>query len=199
MRKIVLYTLMSLDGAVDDPDRFFVGPGERTEVPEFDDVMVENEEQVIGAQDTVLLGRGMYDQWVRYWPTAEDQPFTRFINAVQKYVITSSPLTATWHHAEAVHEPVVEFVRGLKARAGGDIGVHGSITLAQSLLGAGLVDELQLVVGPTVGFSGRRLFGADDEVSRLELVRARATPSGAHLLTYSVPARTTASAHGGQS
>ncbi|KRE52607.1 dihydrofolate reductase family protein [Phycicoccus sp. Soil748] len=186
MRKIVLYTLMSLDGAVDDPDRFFIQPGERTAVPEFDEAMVENEERVIAAQDTVLLGRGMYDQWARFWPTADDQPFTRFINSVQKYVITSSPLSTAWHNAEAVHEPVVQFVQGLKARPGGDIGIHGSIELAQSLLAAGLVDELQLVVGPTVGFSGRRLFTGDDQVRRLDLVRARPTPSGAVLLTYSV-------------
>ena len=73
---------------------------------------------------------------------------------------------------------MVQFVQGLKARPGGDIGIHGSIELAQSLLAAGLVDELQLVVGPTVGFSGRRLFTGDDQVRRLDLVRARPTPAG---------------------
>jgi dihydrofolate reductase len=65
--------------------------------------------------------------------------------------------------------------------------VHGSITLAQSLLEAGLVDELQLVVGPGMGFAGRRLFASVDQDRRLELLSASPTPSGSVLLAYRVP------------
>lgn len=187
MRKVVLYTLMSLDGAVDDPDRFFAADHERADVPEFDSAMVANEEKIIATQDAVLLGRTMYDQWSRFWPTAEHEPFAGFINTVKKYVVTSSPLSNPWHNAEAVHRPVERLVRELKATAGGDIGVHGSIELAQSMLDAGLVDELQLVVGPTVGFTGRRLFPSTDQIRRLDLVSASPTPSGALLLSYRVP------------
>lgn len=184
MRKVVLYTLLSLDGAVDDPDRLFAQDQERAEVPEFDPVMVDHEEQIIGTQDAVLLGRRTYDQWARFWPTAEHQPFARFINGVTKYVVTSSPLTQPWRNAEAVHEPVATVVGRLRTGPGGDIGIHGSIELAQSMLTAGLVDRLELVVGPTVGFTGRRLFDGGDRVRRLDLVDARSTPSGAVLLTY---------------
>jgi dihydrofolate reductase len=187
MRKVVLYTLLSLDGAVDDPDRFFARSQQRAEVPEFDSAMVDNEEKIIAAQDAVLLGRTMYDQWSRFWPTAEHQPFASFINNVKKYVVTSSPLSNTWHNAEAVHAPAEQWVRDLKARPGGEIGVHGSIQLAQSMLEAGLVDELQLVVGPAMGFTGRKLFPSTDKVRRLDLISAKATPSGALLLTYHVP------------
>ena len=187
MRKVVLYTLMSLDGAVDDPDRFFAQDPERTEVPEFDAVMEENEAAVIATQDAVLLGRGMYDQWSRFWPTAQYEPFASFINAVRKYVLTSTPLSTPWHNATAAHAPIDNVVRRLKAEPGGDIGVHGSIELAQSMLAAGLVDELQLVVGPTVGFSGRRLFPDADAFRRLDLIRATPTPSGALLLAYRMP------------
>jgi dihydrofolate reductase len=187
MRKVVLYTLMSLDGAVDDPDRFVAQDPERTEVPEFDPVMEENEARVIATQDAVLLGRTMYDQWSRFWPTAEYEPFASFVNGVRKYVVTSSPLTTSWRNAEAVHGPVEDLVRDLRGQPGGDIGIHGSIGLAQSMLAAGLVDELELVVGPTVGFSGRRLFAGTDEIRRLDLLRAAPTPSGALLLTYRVP------------
>jgi dihydrofolate reductase len=146
--------------------------------------MEENEARVIATQDVVLLGRGTYDQWSRFWPTAEYEPFASFINNVRKYVVTSSPLSTPWHHAEAVHAPVEDVVRDLKAAPGKDIGVHGSIELAQSMLAAGLVDELQLVVGPTVGFSGRRLFPSADQFRRLDLVSSAATPSGALLLAY---------------
>jgi dihydrofolate reductase len=188
VRKVVLYTLMSLDGAVDDPGGYFSpesGPGE---VPELDDLMIANEAEVIEAQDTVLLGRTTYDEWSRFWPSADYQPFADFINGVQKYVVTSTPLANGWQNAEAVDRPVGELVRALKARAGGDIGVHASIRLAQSLLAEGLVDELRLVVGPVVGCPGRRLLADAGGVRRLELLSAVPTPSGGLLLRYRVPA-----------
>jgi dihydrofolate reductase len=187
VRKVVLYTLMSLDGAVDDPAQYF-SPDERPgQPPEFDAVMDENEERITSTQDTVLLGRGMFEEWVGYWPTVENQPFADFINRVKKYVVTSSPLTREWTNAEAVEGPASGLVRDLKARSGGDIGVHGSIQLAQSLLEAGLVDELQLVIGPAYGFPGRRLFPNPDTPARLELLSAARTPTGSLLLAYRIP------------
>jgi len=186
VRKLVLYTLMSLDGAVDHPGRYFIG-SRSGEAPEFDAVMNDNEAKIIGAQDAVLLGRHMYDEWSQYWPTADHQPFADFINSVKKYVVTSTPLSNGWHNSEAVEGPIEDLVRDLKARPGGDIGVHGSIELAQSLLEAGLLDELRLVVGPAFGFTGRRLFARADHVCRLELLSAIPTPSGSVLLAYRVP------------
>ena len=188
MRKVVLYTLMSLDGAVDHPDRYFAPGPEDAEVPEFDEGMIAFEAEVIGSQDAVLLGRGMYDEWSGFWPTADYQPFADFINGVTKYVLTSTPLDRQWSNSEAVHRPVADLVRDLKAAPGRDIGVHGSIELARSMLAQGLVDEMRLVVGPTVGCTGRRLFADGDTPQRLELVGASTTPSSALLLTYRVPA-----------
>lgn len=187
MRKVVLYTLMSLDGAVDDPARYFTPDEEPNQPPEFDSVMDDNERKIIDAQDAVLLGRRMYDEWSAYWPAVEHQPFADFINHVTKHVVTSTPLSRQWHNSEAVGGPVEDLVRDLKDRPGGDIGVHGSIQLAQSLLEAGLVDELQLVVGPAFGFPGRRLFRSTDDIRQLELLRATPTPSGSVLLAYRVP------------
>lgn len=187
MRKIVLYTLMSLEADVDDPAGYFSSSPEPGRPPTFDRAMVENEAQVTGTQDAVLLGRHMYDEWSRYWPTVTDDPFADFINRVKKYVVTSTPLSTEWRNAEAVHGPLEDVVRDLRARPGGDIGVHGSITLAQSLLEADLVDELRLVVGPAFGFTGRRLFANVGQIRRLELVSATPTQSGSVLLAYRVP------------
>jgi dihydrofolate reductase len=188
MRKVVLYTLTSLDGAVEDPRRYFpdstptvAGP------PVFDPVMADLEAQLISTQDAVLLGRNTFDEWSRYWPTSDEQPFADFINNVRKYVVTSTPLTNAWGQAEAVSGPLVDIVHDLKARPGGDIGVHGSITLAQSLLAAGLVDELQLAVGPVLDPMGRRLFERLDDLRRLELLSADPTPGGTVWVTYRVP------------
>jgi dihydrofolate reductase len=188
MRKIVLYTLTSLDGAVEDPRRYF--PDSTPAVasaPVFDPVMADLEAQLIGNQDAVLLGRNTFDEWSRYWPMSDEQPFADFINNVKKYVVTSTPLTNAWGHAEALTAPVVDIVRDLKARPGDDIGVHGSIKLAQSLLAAGLVDELQLAIGPVLDPTGRRLFERLDDLRRLELLSATPTPGGTVWVTYRVP------------
>jgi dihydrofolate reductase len=187
MRKVVLYTLTSLDGAVDDPRRYFPDTDPTvTGAPVFDPVLVDLEARLIASQDTVLLGRHMFDEWSRYWPTSGEQPFADFINSVKKYVVTSTPLTNSWGDAEAVAGPVADVVRDLKARPGGHIGVHGSIELARSLLAAGLVDELHLAVGPVLDPTGRRLFEHLDDTRRLELLNATSTPSGAVWLAYRI-------------
>lgn len=188
MSKIVLYTLTSLDGAVEDPRRYF--PDSNPVVasaPVLDPVMADLEAKLIGNQNAVLLGRNTFEEWSRYWPTSDEQPFADFINSVKKYVVTSTPLTNSWSHTEAVAGPVDDVVRNLKARPGGDIGVHGSITLAQSLLAAGLVDELQLAVGPVLDPMGRRLFEGLDDLRRLELISATPTPGGGVWISYRIP------------
>ena len=81
--------------------------------------------------------------------------------------------------------PVEDFVRELKSGDGGDIGVHGSITFTQSLLAAGLVDVVRLLVAPRVAGSGRRLF-VDDVVHSLELVQSTGSPTGSLLVHYDV-------------
>lgn len=189
MRKLVAYVLTSLDGAVDDPRRYFPGTDQAVPgAPVFDDTMTGLEARLIRTQDAVLLGRGMYDEWSRYWPTSQEQPFADFINHVKKYVVTSSPLATHWGDTEVLTGPVARSVAKLKEGQGGDVGVHGSITLVQALIAAALVDELQLAVGPVLDPEGRRLFEGLDGWRRLELVDATPTPSGAVWLTYRLPA-----------
>ncbi|MGQ0575063.1 MAG: dihydrofolate reductase family protein [Pseudonocardia sp.] len=174
MRKVVLYELLSLDGVAEEPGDWFA---------EVDEAVVDNLGRVIATQDDVLLGRGTYDYWTGYWPTSDVQPFADFINGAPKHVVTSTELGQPWAGARVVGPPMLEYVATLKARPGGDVGVHGSITLAGSLLRAGLVDELRLVVAPAIAGRGRRLFG-DDDLRRLELVDVERTPAGALLLDY---------------
>ncbi len=171
MRKVVVYELLSLDGVAEEPDKFIL---------EFDEVMSENLGRVIATQDAVLLGRRTYDDWARFWPPSDIEPFASFINGTQKFVATSSPLEESWANATVVEGDVTRFVAELKQQSGGDIGVHGSITLAQSLLEAGLVDELRLVLAPSLQVNGRKLFDKG-VATRLALTRNVLSPSG-HLL-----------------
>ena len=174
MRPVVLYTLLSLDGVAEAPDEF---------VLDWDDELDANLAEVIGQQDAVLLGRQMYDEWSQHWPGSDMQPFAPFINGVQKYVFTSGELDRDWSRTTVVGQPAEEFVAELKRTDGGAIGVHGSIGLARSLLRAGLVDELRLVVSSVSTGSGRRLF-EDTGLRRWRLVDAESTPSGAMMLHY---------------
>ena len=186
MSNLVLYTLVSLDGATEDPHRYFPETGEKHGAPVFDDDLARFEGEMLDRQSAVLLGRRTYDQWSRYWPTSDEQPFADFINAVPKFVVTSSPLDNGWNNAHAVSGPLAEIVANAKAAAGGDVGVHASITLAQSLLAAGLVDELCLAVGRVIDPVGPRLFDGLQALQELELLEAAPTSTGSVWLRYRV-------------
>ena len=185
MRRLVGYTIMALDGAVDDPSRIFTPSEDPDEPFLFDEECEAFELATIASQDAVLLGRNMYDEWRGFWPGVGTNPFADFINPVKKYVVTSRPLgEGAWADAEVVEGPLAPAVTDLKATDGGDIGVHGSIRLLQSLMGLGLLDELRLVVGPVVGLPGRRLFESLEGAHRLRQVEAQGTSTGVLLLTY---------------
>lgn len=174
MRKVVVYELLSLDGVAENPDRF---------LPGWDRAMDANLAAVIKEQDAVILGRRSFDEWAEFWLGSEIEPFATFINGVAKYVMTSAPLDREWANASVVDGSLVEFVRDLKDRPGGDIGVHASIAVAQTLLGADVVDELRLVISPTIAGSGRRLLDGLPSL-RLETIRSTTSPTGCLLVDY---------------
>jgi dihydrofolate reductase len=176
VRKVVVYTLLSLDGVAEDPDSF---------LSDWDDAMDANLAAVIAAQDAVILGRRSYGEWAEFWPGSNIEPFATFINGVAKFVATSAPLQREWVNAKVVDGELVEFVRDLKARPGGDIGVHASISVAQALLAADVVDELRLVIAPRIAGSGRRLFDGLPSI-QLESIRSSTSPSGYLLVDYRV-------------
>ena len=176
MRKIVVYELLSLDGVAEDPDGF---------IADWDDAMDANLAAVIETQDTVILGRRSYDEWAQFWPGSQIQPFAPFINGVTKYVATSTPLDRDWANATALDGGLVELARDLKEQSGGDVGVHASISVAQSLLAADVVDELRLVIAPRIAGHGRRLLDGLPSI-QLESIRTELSPTGYLLIDYRV-------------
>jgi dihydrofolate reductase len=175
VRKLIVYELLSLDGVAESPETFFG----------WDDVMDEHLAAVIANQDAVILGRRSYDEWSRFWPESTMEPFASFINAVAKFVATSTPLAGEWANSTAIDTELVEFVRGLKDEDGGEIGVHASISVAQALLAAGVVDDLRLVIAPTIVGQGRRLLDGLPPI-RLELTSSTSSPTGHQLVDYRV-------------
>ena len=175
MRKIVVCELLSLDGVAEAPDTFFG----------WDDAVDANIAAVIPTQDAVILGRRSYNEWAQFWPSSEIEPFATFINGVTKYVATSTPLDRDWANATAIDGGLVEFVRDLKQQPGGDVGVHGSISVAQALLAADVVDELRLTIGPMIAGRGRRLLDGSPPI-QLESIRSEISPTGYLILHYRV-------------
>ena len=175
MRKIVVYELLSLDGVAEAPDTFFG----------WDDALDARLAAVIATQDAVILGRRSYDEWAPYWPSSEVEPFATFINGVTKHVATSTPLDQDWADATAIDGGLVEFVRDLKQQRGGEIGVHASISVAQTLLAAGVVDELKLAIAPAIAGRGRRLLDGVPSI-KLESIRSETSPTGHLLVDYRV-------------
>lgn len=175
MRDVVLYQLLSLDGVAEEPGDWFSDPGQE---------VIDNLGRVIAGQDTVLLGRGTHDYWVDYWPTSDVEPFATFVNRTDKVVFSSDTPERRWERSTFVSAPAVDHVARLKQEEGGDIGIHGSIRLAQALWRAGLVDVLELVVAPRVAGRGRRLFEDGSPSERLSLTDVSRSAAGTLFLTY---------------
>ena len=180
MRNVVQFLFVSLDGVAEEPSDWFFETG-----PELFDLIG----RVTAAQDDVLLGRRTYDYWAGYWPTSDVEPFASFINNTPKHVASSTALTTPWANATRIDGSVEDHIRALKQQPGRDIGIHGSIELGRSLIAAGLVDELRLVIPPVIAGHGARLFTADAglPLQRLQLIDLERTELGTLFLHYRVP------------
>ena len=177
MRNVVFFQFISLDGVAEEPGDWFIEDG-----PE----LFETIERVIEKQDDVLLGRRTYDYWVGHWPGSDFKPFAPFINATRKHVATSTDLSQPWANSVRMTSPVADYVRDLKHGEGGDIGIHGSTTLARSLLAERLVDELRLVMTPTIVGRGYPLFpeGSGIETQQFDLLDVSTSAKGSLFLHY---------------
>ncbi|MGY3128913.1 dihydrofolate reductase [Agrococcus sp. UYP33] len=175
-RDVVVCHLLSLDGVAEAPEEFFDAWGDEADAAAA---------EWCTTQDAVVLGRRSYDEWVRFWPGSDLEPFASFIGAVEKHVATSAPLDPPWSNARAIDGDLVEGIRQLRSRPGGEIGVHASISVARALLAAGVVDRLRLLVAPTIVGSGRRLLDSLPPM-RLTPIRSEVTPGGCLLLDHRV-------------
>jgi dihydrofolate reductase len=176
MRKLTSFLFISLDGVVESPNRFV-----RDDLYQDFDPFIE---EGIAEQDAVLLGRKQYEEWSVFWPESKIEPFAAFINSTQKHVVSRTPMALDWHRSTLLSGDLRKQVTALKSQPGKTIGVHGSISLVQSLLIAGLLDELRFLLIPAVAGQGRRLLSHDGDPIQLNLQSARTTPHGLQYLVY---------------
>lgn len=180
MRKLVITENMTLDGVVDQLDKWF-SPTEGG-----DDIAEVNRDHM-RTTGAVLLGRTTYEEFKGFWPRQTDDTtgVTDYLNRTPKYVF-SSTLTqadADWQNTVILRGHLADEVMALKNQEGADIVVSGSISLAQSLAREKIVDEYRFFVYPTILGLGRRLF-PDGLDSRLHLINTRTFRSGVVLLIY---------------
>jgi dihydrofolate reductase len=176
MRKLTSFLFISLDGVVEAPNKFV-----RDDV--FDD-LISLIGETISEQDSALLGRSTYEEWSQYWPNSTIEPFATFINNAQKFVVSKTLKTLEWHPSTLLSGDLNDEIASLKGQMGKTIGVHGSIGLVQSLLTAGLLDEMRFVLFPAIAGQGRRLYSQDGDPIQLSLQSARTTPSGLQYIIY---------------
>lgn len=177
MRKVTAGLFTSVDGVVHDPSTF--------QYDSFDAELGAGMGAFMAATDTVLLGRNSYREWSTWWSDHPEDPFGQWITPIEKYVAsTTLGDDLTWENSTRITGDVPTFVRELQARDGADIAVCGSVTLVRSLLFAGVLDELQLMVHPAIAGAGRKLFAPTDPPTRLRLVRSTVTSKGNVLSTY---------------
>jgi dihydrofolate reductase len=135
------------------------------------------------AAEALLLGRVTYEGFAAAWPAMEGKFADRF-NGMPKYVVSSTLTDPTWNNSTVVAGDVAESVARLRDELAGDIYVHGSAQLVQTLLEHDLVDELRLMVFPIVLGSGKRLFGETSDAKRLRLTSARTVGDGVAIQVY---------------
>jgi len=184
MGKIVVTEFVSLDGVMEDPGgsenfaqggwSFKISRGDEGDKFKLDEAF---------ASEALLLGRVTYEGFAEAWPT-RDGEFADKFNNMPKYVVSSTLDEPEWNNSTVLKGDVVEEVRKLKEEQDGDIVVHGSARLVQTLIEHDLVDELRLMVYPVVLGSGKRLFGDTSDGKPLRLVESKVVGDGVSILIY---------------
>ncbi len=190
MRPLVVTTFVTLDGVMQAPG----GPGEDPSggfshegwlVPLFDEALGEQISQWFNGAQDFLLGRTTYEIFYASWPKMiSDDPVSQGLNFKKKYVASRTLTSVEWETAELLQGDVGDAVRKLKAEDGGELQVHGSAGLIQTLLKEDLVDELRLIVFPVSLGQGKRLFGEGTIPRTWRLTAHRTTSTGAVIASY---------------
>jgi dihydrofolate reductase len=188
MGRIVVTEFVSLDGVMEDPggaENFKYG-GWSFEFARGDEGEKFKLDEALEA-DALLLGRVTYEGFAEAWPTRTGEFADKF-NSMPKYVVSSTLKEPEWTNSTVLEGDVVEAVSNLKQEIDGDVVVHGSAQLVQTLLEHDLVDELRLMVFPVVLGSGKRLFGDTSEKKPLRLVDSKTVGDGVAIFIHE-PAR----------
>ncbi|WP_309104698.1 dihydrofolate reductase family protein [Microbacterium sp.] len=179
MAKLINSTYITLDGIIKDPQNW---PSLGSFSDEGNRVQIELLEQC----DAVVMGRHTYEGFVPVWSKLSGDPFSDRINALPKYVASTTLTDPTWQNTTVLRENAVDAIRELRKKEGGDIVQYGFGDLSRDLLAAGILDELRLWVHPFLLGTGT----SDDLLYRtgvsgsFDLTDSTVLSSGIIILTF---------------
>lgn len=188
MRKIVVVSMISLDGVMQAPG----GPEEDTSggfkyggwtwpyADEFTNKIFSKE---FSGEYDLLLGRKTYDIWKDYWPKQEGTIADPF-NKATKYVVSHHDSGLTWKRTVLIDGDVAAKIKELKQQDGPMLSVQGSGNMIQTLLKNDLVDELRLRTYPITLGRGKRLFADGTIPGAFELTASKVSPKGVIFANY---------------
>jgi dihydrofolate reductase len=186
MRKLVVNTMMSLDGVMQAPG----GPDEDPTggfkhggwgATYIDDEMMRRVAE--SAPYELLLGRGTYEIFAAHWPYDEG-PIADHLNGTRKHVASRTLERVDWSNSTLITGDVPEYVATLKSQDGPEIQVHGSPGLIQTLLEHDLIDEYRMWIFPVVIGNGKRAFGDGTIPVALKLVDSKVSNTGVTINIY---------------
>ena len=191
--RIVISEFISLDGVVqapggadEDTDGGFAHGG--WSHPFFDpEVMGGAFNDALSNADALLFGRRTWQTMAAAWPERAGDPFADQMNAIAKYVVSSTLKDdeLTWNNTTRIPgERLAARIHELRATESGDLLVMGSPTLVRALIAHDLVDELRLMIEPVLLGGGKTIFPDDGSLRTLELVSTVATGTGVQVSTY---------------
>jgi dihydrofolate reductase len=190
MRKLIAGMKMSVDGKIEGPEGYA------------DWVEAWSEDYDLMPQiDACLLGAGMYPGYEQYWtaiqnepdkplsftgkvPTPDEVKWGRFAAQTPHYVLSSTLTSALWPRTRFVRG--LDEIRALKQQPGKDIYLMGGARITASLIDAGLVDELRLIVYPLIAGEGKALFATTKRRRGFELRKVQQLQGGRVSLIYGI-------------
>lgn len=188
-RSIIAGAFVSLDGVMqapgapeEDPTGGFTLGG--WTVTYWDEVMGDRMDALFERPFELLLGRKTYEIFAAYWPYHQDEPIGEAFNRTAKYVVTSSTEPLDWAKSYAISGDVADEIAKLKQQDGPDLLIQGSSKLYPTLLQAGLIDRLFLMIFPVLLGKGKRLFGEGVPPAGLRLVDHTVSTTGVVIATY---------------
>lgn len=166
MRKVIEYTLVSADGAFDDPVNLGF-------LQYQDDAYMRDGLGLLTACDAVLFGRSTYEIFAKIYQGGRAHPWADRMHAIPKYVFSSTLGSADWNNSALVGGDAVAEVTRLKEQDGGDLLIFGHGRLGETLLRAQLTDVIDLSVYPVLAGTGKQFF-RDGQAVKMRLAAVKA-------------------------
>ncbi|MBP6945203.1 dihydrofolate reductase family protein [Patescibacteria group bacterium] len=180
MRKLIIWNVITLDSCFEGEKPWDLSFHGLVWGPELQALSLEQLQEA----DMVVFGKNTYQGMADYWPNAQEKE-AALMNSIAKVVCSSSLETAEWNNTRIIRDAIPELTR-LKGQGDKPMYIFGSGNLSQSLMNAGMIDEIRLCVAPMILGKGRRLFTDEYTTHNLTLLESRPLQNGGIILRYEV-------------